>query len=238
MRLSLIIPAYRAVDFIARTVNQARAALESLESVGGVEIIVVDDGSDDGTSSAAEDAGADRVIPFGENRGKGAAVRAGVAVATGDVVVFTDADLAYEPIQIGGFIQRLERGSDVVIGDRNHPDSQVEDGVSWLRGLGSRSINLVTRLLLGLRYSDTQCGLKAFKSSSAKRLFEASNTDGFGFDIEILFLARKGDLQVDCAPVKLRATQPASTVRILQDGFSVMRDIVKIRFRSGRQLWR
>ncbi|RMH81606.1 MAG: glycosyltransferase, partial [Actinomyces sp.] len=123
LRLSVVIPAYDEEARIGATVAAVREALSAVHDDGGVEIIVVDDGSTDATADAARRGGADRVVVQRPNRGKGAAVRAGVAVARGRTIVFTDADLSYPPHQIVGVLAAVEEGWDLVIGDRRHTDT-------------------------------------------------------------------------------------------------------------------
>ena len=120
----------------AATVAAVRAALSEVAADGGLEIVVVDDGSTDGTADVALEAGADQVVVLPENRGKGAAVRAGVAAARGRTIAFTDADLAYSPDQLLRRLAEVEDGWDVAIGSRRHPDATRVRGAGALRDLG------------------------------------------------------------------------------------------------------
>ena len=110
-------------DHIGSTLAAIRGALGGVHADGGVELVVVDDGSSDGTADAALGSGADQVVVLPENRGKGAAIRAGVAAARGRTIAFTDADLAYSPDQLVRVLDGVEDGWDVAIGSRRHPDS-------------------------------------------------------------------------------------------------------------------
>jgi len=140
VRLSVVVPAYREAGRIGETVATLRSELAPVHHEGGVEIVVVDDGSDDGTAAAGRAAGADVVVEFPVNRGKGAAVRAGMRIASGSVVAFTDADLSYPPHQILGLLEEVEQGADAAVGDRRHPDSVAVTDASWLRRTGSRAV--------------------------------------------------------------------------------------------------
>ena len=210
-----------------------RSDLGSLDAVGDLEIVVVDDGSTDGTADAARAAGADQVVVQPRNRGKGAAVRAGVAAATGRTIGFTDADLAYAPIQLLTMVEKVESGWDVVIGNRNHPDSETDADTSAVRSVGSRLVNLASHVMLLGNYRDTQCGCKAFRADVARLVFGAGRIDRFAFDIEILHLVERYELSLEEVPVSV-VNRDGSTVRALQDGIGVGLDIMRIRRHARR----
>jgi putative flippase GtrA len=227
-RLSIVVPAFREQDRIGTSVDRIRAELADLDEAGELEIVVVDDGSPDGTADAARAAGADQVVVQPRNRGKGAAVRAGVAVATGRVVAFTDADLAYAPHQIVPMLEAVEAGWDVVIGNRHDNDSTTLVGTSALRSFGSRVVNMATNLLLLGNYRDTQCGCKAFRADVGKAVFALGRVDGFAFDIEILHLVERYGFSLKEVPVEV-VNSDTSTVRAVRDGLGVGLDILRIR---------
>jgi len=189
---------------------------------------VVDDGSADGTADAALAAGADQVVVLPVNRGKGAAVRAGVSAARGRTVAFTDADLSYSPDQIGAVIGQVEAGWDVAVGSRRHPEATTVRGAGAVRDLGSRAINLVTMGVLLSHPRDTQCGLKAFRSDVAALVFALGRLDGFAFDIEVLHLVERHELSLVEVPVRLTSSE-GSTVRAVADGMRLLRDLWRIR---------
>ena len=226
-RLTVVVPAYREVGAIGATVARIR---EELAMIGpdALEVIVVDDGSGDGTAEAAEVAGAERVLAFPVNRGKGAAVRAGMLAANGRAVAFTDADLSYAPLQIEGLMRAVEEGWDVVVGNRYHPDSSTLVEAGALRRVGGRGINLATRAVLHRHYADTQCGLKAFDREAAQVLFGRSRIDGFAFDVEILHLAERYDLAILEVPVEV-VNSDRSTVHVARDAALLLADLVRIR---------
>ncbi|MEM7140506.1 MAG: glycosyltransferase [Actinomycetota bacterium] len=227
-RLSIVVPAYREATRIAATVARIRAELGELDRTGDLEIVVVDDGSGDATAQAAEAAGADRVISYADNRGKGGAVREGVIHARGRTVAFTDADLAYAPHQLLPMLDAIEAGYDVVVGNRHDNDSETLVGTSALRSFGSRVVNMATSIMLLGNYRDTQCGCKAFRGDVAKIVLGAGQVDGFAFDIEILHLVERYGLSLKEVPVEV-VNSDTSTVRAIHDGIAVGRDILRIR---------
>jgi dolichyl-phosphate beta-glucosyltransferase len=227
-RLSVVVPAFGEESRIARSVEQLRAELEKADTDGGIEIIVVDDGSDDDTSGAARRAGADQVVRHEVNRGKGAAVRTGVLAARGRTIAFTDADLAYSPDQLIGLLNEVEAGWDVVSGSRRHTDTTTLVRARRVREIGGRAINLLTRAVLLGQYRDTQCGLKAFRSDVARLIFRHSRIDGFAFDVEVFFLVEQYHLSLAEVPVRVENSS-RSTVRVLRDAARLVRDLFRIR---------
>ncbi|MDP8992924.1 MAG: glycosyltransferase [Actinomycetota bacterium] len=222
---SVVIPAFREEASIAAAVERLRCGL-GME--GGGEIVVVDDGSPDRTSEAARGAGADQVLTLPVNRGKGAAVRAGMLAARGRSVAFTDADLAYSPAQLLRLLEEVEAGWDVVIGSRRHVDTTTLVRARRAREVSGRLFNLVSRAVLLHRYLDTQCGLKAFDSDVARVVFSRARVDGFAFDVEVLYLVQRYGLSLQEVPVEL-ANPETSSVRVLRDAPLMVRDLVRIR---------
>jgi putative flippase GtrA len=233
VRLSVVVPAFREASRIADTIRRIRADLAELDRAGDLEIVVVDDGSPDGTAAVARSAGADQVVVQPRNRGKGAAVRVGVAAAVGRTVAFTDADLAYAPAQILAMLDAVEGGWDVVIGNRHDNASATLVGTSALRSFGSRAVNMATNLLLLGNYRDTQCGCKAFRSDVGKALLGVGRVDGFAFDIEMLHLVERYGFSLKEVPVEV-ANSDTSTVRAVRDGIGVGLDILRIRRLAAR----
>ena len=226
IRLSVVIPAYEEEERIAVTVRRVREALAAVE--GGVEIVVVDDGSGDATADEAKAGGADVVVVQPANRGKGAAVRAGVRAASGRTIAFTDADLAYDPVQIVGLLDAVESGWDVVVGSRQHEHTTTLVRAGRLREIGGRVVNRLTHIVLLGDYRDTQCGLKAFRSDAAAAIFGRSRIDGFAFDVEIFVVAERNGLAVSDLPVTVE-NSTRSTVRVVRDATRLVRDLFRIR---------
>jgi dolichyl-phosphate beta-glucosyltransferase len=233
VRLSVVIPAFREEDGIGATIERVRDELGSVAADGGLEVVVVDDGSPDDTAGRARAAGADQVLRLEPNRGKGAAVRAGMLAATGRCVAFTDADLSYAPGQILGLLTRVEEGWDVVVGSRKHTETRTLVENRRLREVGGRVINLFTSLVLLGQYRDTQCGLKAFRSDVAQLVFSRSVIDGFAFDVEVFHLVERYRLSLDEVPVEL-VNSHRSTVKVVRDAVRLMRDLFRIRRRGRR----
>ena len=228
--LSIIIPAFNEES---RLPSYLSSIITYLKSRGGPsEIIVVDDGSQDGTVAAvlALTTGCPslRLIPLGSNKGKGFAVRTGMLAAKGDLRLFCDADGA-TPIEE---LQRLERALssdiDIVIGSRaiRHTECRVE-GTLHRKYIGFIYNRLVT--LLAVRgFYDTQCGFKLFRGAAADTLFAAQTLNGFGFDVEVLFLARKWGYTIGEVPVNWQ-DQPGGKVRVFRDSARMLFDLVKLR---------
>ncbi len=228
VRLSVVVPAYGEQERIGETIERLRAELSLVASDGGLEIVVVDDGSADDTAGAAARAGADQAIKLPQNLGKGGAVRAGMLAARGRTVVFTDADLAYSPDQVLHLLVEVEQGWDMVVGSRRHTGTTTLVKARRLREIGGRVINVATTALLLGQYRDTQCGLKAFRSDAAQVLFSQTRITGFAFDIELFHLAERYELSVLEVPVRVENSD-RSTVKVARDAMRLMRDLVRVR---------
>ncbi|NNE96681.1 MAG: glycosyltransferase [Acidimicrobiales bacterium] len=230
-RLSVVVPAFNEADRIADSIQALRGALVSEVGDDELQILIVDDGSTDDTASAARNAGADVLIQP-ENRGKGAAVRAGVIAAEGRTVVFTDADLAYPPAHVLDIMREVESGWDVVVGSRRHEDTTTLVKARWFRELGGRFVNRLTHLVLLGHFRDTQCGIKGFRGDIGKVIFERCRIDGFAFDVEVFLIAEQDRLSLTEIPVSVENRQ-GSTVRLLQDTVHLFIDLVRLRRAAG-----
>jgi len=225
LRVTVVVPAYGEAERVGTTVARLREALAPLGD--DVEVLVVDDGSPDATAEEAAGAGA-RVLRLEANRGKGAAVGAGVLAARGRSVVFTDADLAYPPEQVAAVVRELEDGWDVVVGSRRHPSSADAAGASALRVVSGRLFNLLTATVLLGQYRDTQCGLKGFRADVGRLLFSHTRLERFAFDVEVLHLVERYRLSLTEVPVVL-VRAPGSTVRVGLDALRMVRDLFRVR---------
>jgi dolichyl-phosphate beta-glucosyltransferase len=228
VRLSVVVPAYGEAERIGDAVRRLRTGLRPAAGDGGVEIVVVDDGSPDDTIEAARATGANQAIRLPENQGKGAAVRTGMLAARGRTVAFTDADLAYSPDQVLNLLLEVEQGWDMVVGSRRHTGTTTLVRARRLREVGGRVINLFTTALLLGQYRDTQCGLKAFRSDVARVLFAQTRIDGFAFDIELFHLAERYDLSVLEVPVRIENSE-RSTVNVARDALKLVADLIRVR---------
>jgi dolichyl-phosphate beta-glucosyltransferase len=232
-QLSVVVPAYDEADRIGGTVRRLRAGLDPVAEAGDLEIVVVDDGSHDATADAALAAGATQVVVQPGNRGKGAAVRAGVLAARGRTIVFTDADLAYGPDEVASVARAVdEDGWDVAIGDRRHPRTRTLIAPSRVRLWGSRAINWLGYVVLLGNHRDTQSGLKAFRSDVARFVFGRTRVDGFAFDIEVLHLVERHEFSLTEVPVAV-VNSTRSTVRIARDAARLLIDLFRIRHWSA-----
>ena len=221
--LSLVIPAFNEELRLPHL-------LETLRSHVGdaTEVIVVDDGSVDATGTVAEEAlssvAGSRVVRLAENRGKGAAVRAGVREAEGRIVAYMDADMATDLSGLSALIGGLTE-ADVSIGSRAH-DRSVVRSARLDRTIMGRTFNGVARAVTGFDHLDTQCGFKAFRRPAAKLLFATSRIDGFAFDVEILHLAHELGLRVVETPVDW-AHVDGSKVRPWSDAVHMLSDTLR-----------
>ncbi len=232
-RLTVVVPAYQEGDRIAETVHRLRTDLVDVDTSGGLEIIVVDDGSTDATAQQAEAAGADQVIRHRVNRGKGAAVRSGMLAGLGRTLAFTDADLSYSPDHLVELLNQVESGWDVVVGSRRHDDTTTLVRARRIREIGGRAINLLTHVVLLGRYRDTQCGLKAFRSDLGRLVFTHSYIDGFAFDVEIFHLVEAYRLSLAEVPVRVQNSS-RSTVSVARDAARTVRDVFAVRRWTAR----
>ena len=188
---------------------------------------MVDDGSPDDTADRAAEAGA-RVVRLERNRGKGAAVRAGMLAANGRTVAFTDVDLAYPPEQLRDLLAAIEDGWDVAVGNRRHPGSEALARPAVVRQVSSKLFNLLTASVLLGQYRDTQCGCKAFRGDVASLLFSHTRLDGFAFDVEVLHLVERYRLSLTEVPVR-SDDDGTSTVRVVRAALGMVRDLFRVR---------
>jgi dolichyl-phosphate beta-glucosyltransferase len=232
--LSIVIPAYNEESRLGRTLGRIRDYFASQE-VGAdqYEILVVDDGSTDGTVSVAQEWTRElpmlRLVSNGENRGKGYSVRHGMLEARGRVALFTDADLSSPIEESEKLLAAIRKGNDVAIGSRALDRSLIAVHQSRLRELAGIIFNGCVRLLTGLPYHDTQCGFKAFVREPARIIFEQQRIERFGFDPEILFLAKRHGLRGIEVPVRW-AHDPATKVHMIRDSLRMFSDLVYIRW--------
>jgi dolichyl-phosphate beta-glucosyltransferase len=193
------------------------------------EIIIVDDGSTDRTAPVAEayPHPAVRVLRTGVNQGKGAALRVGIGASTGAAVLMCDADMATPPETLKLFMEHLQGGADIVIGNRRSPLAQIVRRQSWPRRfLGTVYIFMTTRLL-GVAVDDVNCGFKLFRGDVARRLFAAATAAAWTIDIEILALAAKAGCRVVEVPVVWRDGE-ASKVRLLKDTLMTFLQVLRL----------
>lgn len=228
VRFTVVVPAYCSAASIGATVDALRSGLSDIAAGGGLEVVVVDDGSPDETAAAAEAAGADRVVRLATNRGKGSAVRAGIAVARGRAVAFTDDDLSYGAADLRRVLEGVEAGWDMVVGSRQHIDTTTLVRARRVREVTGRMFNVFTTAVLLGQYRDTQCGLKGFRSDVAQLLFGTGRIERFAFDVELFHLAERYRLSLLEIPVELSSAS-SSRVRLGRDSRRMLTDLFAIR---------
>jgi dolichyl-phosphate beta-glucosyltransferase len=225
--ISIIIPAFNEENRLPSTLKNVRSYLDRSQWEFA-EILVVDDGSRDSTVAVAERAGV-RVLRNPGNRGKGYSVKHGIMQATGDWALFTDADLSSPIEDMEKLWNAVERESAAgAIGSRALDRSLIGVHQPAFREVMGRIFNLVMRLITGLPYHDTQCGFKLFESRAAHEIFSRQQADGFGFDVEVLFIAKRLGYKVVEVPV--RWNDVAGTKVSLWRGMSAFFDPVKVRW--------
>jgi dolichyl-phosphate beta-glucosyltransferase len=228
--LSIVIPAFNEEDRLGETLRSILAYLESRPESS--EIIVVGDGCTDRTCDVAAevlaDRPGDRILRRAENRGKGYSVREGVLAARGGLILFSDADLSTPIAEFEKLHARILSGDDIVIGSRALPESDIRRRQNRFRELMGKTFNFSVRLfvLRGLR--DTQCGFKLFRREAALDIFSRLRIDGFGFDVEALYVARRLGFKIGQVPV-IWINSPKSKVRIVRSSAGMIGDLLRIK---------
>lgn len=227
-RLSVVIPTYNEAERIIPTL--AAIAVHISRSGLDWECIVSDDGSTDGTVGLVEDLDLANlsVIRAHHNQGKGAAVRNGMLAARGDLILFCDADNSTPIDELDHLLARIEQGPcDVVVGSRASAGATVANR-SNLREALSRGLQWLVRVVIRTTVRDTQCGFKLFTRTAAHSIFSRQRLDGFAFDLEVLYLAKRLGFSVGEEPVRW-FDAPFSKVNPLVEPFRFLRDVVRIR---------
>lgn len=205
LNLSIVIPAYNEEKRLGQTIPKVVAYAQRRR--GRFEIIVVDDGSQDGTSRTTQELAARyptvRLITLSRNRGKGAAVKAGVLEASGSYVVFIDADLSIPIIELDKLLERHERGiSDIAIGSRWVEGAEIELPQRWIRRIAGRLFSLATKCVAIRGIADTQCGFKSMTRDAAQKIFPWMTSPTAIFDVEMLMIATQKGFRISEVPVK------------------------------------
>jgi glycosyltransferase involved in cell wall biosynthesis len=232
--LSIIIPAFNEEKRLPRALGLLRDYFASSKwEAGEIEILVVDDGSKDGTVRITEEWARQmpsiRLLLNGTNRGKGYSVKHGMLEARGRIALFTDADLSSAIEESEKLLAAIREGNDVAIGSRALDRSLIGVRQARLRELAGIIFNGFVRLFTGLPFHDTQCGFKAFVREPSRIVFEQQRIEGFGFDPEVLFLAQRHGLRA--AEVAVRwAHDPASKVHVIYDSLRMFGDLIYIRW--------
>ena len=230
--LSIIVPSFNEEQRLPGSLEKIAAFVR--ERRPNTEVIVVDDGSTDKTAAVAESYKGKipllRVLSNGTNRGKGFSVRHGSLEAQGNVILFTDADLS-SPIEEGEKLLAALATHDVAIGSRAVDRSLIEAHQSAFREFAGIVFNRIVRIMLRLPFVDTQCGFKAFRRERCRIIFEQQTIERFGFDPELLYLARHHGLSTVEVPVRW-AHSPATKVSLLKDSVQMFLDVFVIRWNA------
>lgn len=235
--LSIVIPAYNEEKRIVPTLGKLLAYLRGRDFPA--EVVVVDDGSSDATAALVRrHVGGEPPIHLisAPHRGKGHAVKTGMLAARGSYRFLCDADLAMPIEEIQRFLPPTLEGVHVAVGSREAPGAR-RYGEPRARHLMGRGFNLIARLLAVRSISDTQCGFKCFTAHAAEHLFTQQRLDGFGFDVEVLFIAQRSGLRVVEVPIDWYH-QRESKVRPLRDTWAMLRDILVVRWNHVTRRYR
>ena len=235
--LSIVIPAFNEEKRLPATLDRVAAWVNDSPLPVG-EVLVVDDGSSDGTGALVEKRGGLlRLVRNPGNRGKGFAVRNGMLTAKGDWILSTDADLSAPIEELGKLIDAARREHAVVaIGSRALDRQLVKVHQPLMREFSGRAFNVVMRVVTGLPFRDTQCGFKLFRQDAAKNIFSRQIEEGFSFDVEDLVIARMLGLRSIEVPVEWSNVE--GTKVSLAQGMKSFADLVRIRARAMRGSYR
>jgi dolichyl-phosphate beta-glucosyltransferase len=229
--LSVVVPAYNEEQRLPRTIEQIERYLDGKKA--DYELVLVDDGSADGTrrvmDAAAERHASVRVEALPENRGKGRALAVGVQAAKGDEILLTDADLSTPIEELDKLQAALDGGAGVAIGSRALRASRVEVSQPVYRVLMGKAFNLIVQAVLLPGIWDTQCGFKLFRADVARKVFAGLSTDGFGYDPEVLYRARKQGVKIAEVPVVWR-NSAETKVRPVSSSLDMLRHVIRVRF--------
>lgn len=233
VKLSLIIPIYNAESFIQDTLIQLYEWKQSLDY--DVEIICVNDGSTDSTSLILKSFIADnkdiKLVSYIRNQGKGYAIKTGMMQAEGEFRIFTDADIPYGLAELDKIIYYLDfKEFDICIGNRKSIDSEYVMKINFFRKLFSKLFTILISRYIVTGINDTQCGLKGFKANVADKIFPKLQIKGFAFDVEILYLSYKYELDIKRIPVKFQGNN-ISTINLFSTSINMLWDVFSLPIR-------
>ena len=236
MKYSIVIPAYNESERIVATLDTVLAYIaREPEFAGKTEVLVVNDGSRDNTAEIVKRYSAKhpevRLIENPGNRGKGYSVRHGMTRATGDIRLFSDADLSSPISEAPKLFAAIAAGSDVAIGSRWLDSRTQTERQSLFRQLIGRVFNLLLRIFLGIKEKDTQCGFKAFTARAADAIFPRQSIERWGFDPELLYLARRNGFKIAEVPVAW-AHDERSKLHPIKDGFKMGVEVMHVRWNA------
>ncbi|MCK4521213.1 MAG: glycosyltransferase family 2 protein [Nanoarchaeota archaeon] len=232
--LSVIIPAYNEEKRIGKTLERIISYLDSKKY--SYEIIVVDDGSRDRTRDVVRGVRNVKINKKRKNMGKGYSVKEGMLIAKGDYLLFSDADLS-TPIEELEKLMNYIKKYDVIIGSRALKESDIQIRQPFYREYMGKIFNFFVQILTVKGIRDTQCGFKLFTKKAAKEIFSKQKIDGFGFDVEVLFIARKKGFKIKEVPIVWR-NSINTKVSPVKDSVRMFYDILKVRLNSMKGKYR
>lgn len=229
MELSVVVPCFNEAPRLPASLRTAGSYLQGRVTF---ELILVDDGSSDGTQNLIEEAAAAHEYVHGVtlpvNRGKGRALAEGIARSRGELVLISDADFSTPIEELPRLKQAIAAGADIAIGSRAKRGAREVDQPLHRRLMG-KGFNLFVQGILLPGIWDTQCGFKLFRGDVARELFEQLSTDGFAYDVEVLFLARRSGYRIKEVPVRwINSTR--TSVNAVRHSREMLRDVLRIRF--------
>ncbi|MCA1637362.1 MAG: glycosyltransferase family 2 protein [Acidobacteria bacterium] len=239
--LSIIIPAFDEQARLGETIKKILNFVQR-ENLA-TELIVVDDGSNDATLEVAKKNLAEfpriktNVIRYEENRGKGYAVRKGLLASTGDIAIFSDADLSTPIEELPKLVEPIRRGKfDVTFGSRALDRSLIGTRQTRRREQGGKVFNLIVRIITGLPFWDTQCGFKAFNMRKFRPLLDVMTVERFGFDVEFLYVANYRGLRLKEIPVRWNHCD-GTKVSVLRDSVRMFSEVRQIRKNAKKGIY-
>ena len=229
MRISLCVPMYNESSIIAKTARELHDYM-SKNFFDDYEIIFSDDGSRDGSSDIVKNLNLPnvKVVGYEKNQGKGCAVRHGILASRGDIVIFTDADLAYGLDVIKEAVEIMDKGEHSVVVASRAKHREGYEGYTFIRKLASKTYIKVLNLFGGIKISDAQCGFKTFDGEKGRKIFSLCQTNNFAFDLEVILVAQKMKLRIYELPAKI-INHRESKVNVIKDAFKMMKEISKIK---------
>ena len=238
--ISIVIPAYNES---VRLIAPLRKLLVFAVAAGNIEIVIVDDGSSDGTAEIARKTAAEiptvsvNVIRYEQNRGKGFAVKTGLLAASADIALITDADLSTPIEEMTKLVEPIRDGkTDVAFGSRALDRSLIGTHQPWFREQGGRVVNFMIRKMSGLDFTDTQCGFKAFNMVRFRPLLDMMTINRFGFDVEFLFVTKHNGLSLAEIPVRWNDVE-GSKVSAVRDTRRMFNELRQIRRNAKRGVY-
>ena len=235
-KLSVVVPCFNEEKRLPRTIERIESYLSSRND--SYELILVDDGSTDGTRAVMQEAAARnpaiRIQALLRNRGKGRALAEGVRASRGEAVLVTDADLSTPIEELAKLEAAVAAGAGVAIGSRSIKGSRVELSQPIYRVVMGKAFNVLVQIVLLPGIWDTQCGFKLFRGDIAREVFDGLTTDGFGYDPEVLYLAKKKRVRIAEVPVVWRNSAPTKVMAV-RSSADMFRHVLRVRFGRRRR---